>query len=614
MKIENFFSSNADIQFHFHKSMDMAQLFQFICEDQREAIGATTVEEYIKNWHDIIDTIGDIAGSKIAPNAKKIEKEHFKIDKGQVELPPTLSENLKYMHEFGFAGMSVNPEYGGLGGPYLIDMICAEILNRACPSTMLNASWFGTIAHIIDLFGNDALKQEFIPPMAEGQYSGCMAMTEPDAGSDLSAIKSYGIKQEDGTWRLHGTKRFITNGTSQICLVLAMNEKGASGLNNLSLFVCPRIIDNQENVKILKLEEKCALKGSATAELAFDGSKAWLLGKEGEGFRYMLTLMNDARIGVGFQGIGLMEATYRLAKDYAMERKTWGKAIIQHELVAEKILDMEVELLATRSLGYKAVFKSSLITAAERYLRKNKVEPIKKAEIELLISRSRASLRRYTPLLKYWVGERSVNHARSALQVFGGYGFTTEYTPEWWVRESLIYSIYEGTSQIQALTVLKDIIKELVRNPRKFFETSMKAQFKSLSDADPLRRKFYKLRQVRIKAVISVLLKLIKTNAVSSYEKADSKDMFNLIKKMSSDLLQFKNLRPALVHAERITEIYCYEELMHCLLKDARKDPSRRKYAERFIYKALPLANALKTMIEHDEPVIESFLQELDKM
>ena len=331
-------------------------------------------------------------------------------------VPEKLEENCTILKEFGIAALGVGPRYGGMGAPFIFEALAAELVNRACPSTMLNMGWYGSIAHIIDSFASEEIKEECISKIAEGLWSGNMALTEPDAGSDLGSLRTYGVKQEDGTWKLYGTKRFISNGTSQISLVLAKNEKGSEGLSALSLFLCPREYLGEENIKVLKLEDKLGLHGSATAELAYDGATAWLLGKEGEGFQYMLRLMNYACIGVGFQGLGLMEATFNIAKDYANERVSWGKPLAKHELIAEQLLDLEVELIATRSLCYQAAFNISMMYLGERTLKKTYMNPPERQLLEKRLASYKQKVRKWTPLIKYWVGERSIVHARQCMQ------------------------------------------------------------------------------------------------------------------------------------------------------------------------------------------------------
>ena len=605
---ENFYLDNPDLQFHLKNRIDWEEMFKWVPEEDRDVVSATTAQEYCNSWLEVLETLGDICGTTLAGNARKVDQTPYKYENGQDIVSKELQENIEALKEFGISSLGTPVEFGGMGAPSVIEFAGAELTNRACPSTMLNVGWYSPIAHIIESFASEELKQEYIPKLVSGEYSGNMALTEPDAGSDLGALRTWGEKQEDGSWKLFGTKRFISNGTSELSLVLAKNEKGSQGLSALSLYLCPRVWDGKENIRVLKLEEKPGLKGSATAELAYDGSKAWILGKEGEGFHYMLKLMNDSRIGVGFQGVGLMESTYRLAQTYASERKTWGKPIEQHELIADILLDLEVELKAIRSLSYQAAYSRTMIQLGEHQLKKGTISPEQRVEIEKKVSENQRLLRRWTPLIKYWVGEKSVWHARQAMQILGGYGFTKEYDAERWVRESLIYSLYEGTSQIQALMCIKDTLKVLVRNPGKFIENALGYRIKSLAEGDPLRKKLLRVRQLSQGAVLSVVLKLLKTNAKAKFSEISEKDLLKAVKKLSTDLIKFEEISPALMQAERICEIQCYEVLANCLVRDAKADESRSWIAERFFYKAIPRIQYLKTLIEQEDVVLNEKL------
>lgn len=609
MNDQNFFNNNPDIQFFLKKRMDWQSVFDWLSDEEKEAIGASNPQEYLNSWMEVMAALGKICGGPIAANASAVDRSSLQWAEGKELIPEKLKENCDLLREFGIAGLGVEPKYGGMGSPYIFEVIAAELVNRACPSTMFNIGWYGSIAHILDAFANDQVKEEYISKIAQGVWSGNLAVTEPDVGSDLGALTTYGVKQEDGTWKLYGTKRFISNGTSQISLVLAKNEKGSEGLSALSLFLCPRQHRGFENIRVTKLEEKLGLHGSATAELDYDGSTAWILGKEGEGFQYMLRLMNSARIGVGFQGLGLMEATFDIAKNYANERISWGKRLANHELIAEQLLDLEVEIVATRSLCYQAAFTMSLMYLGERALKKSSLSPEQKQDVQQKLALYKQQVRKLTPLIKYWVGERSVVHARQCMQILGAYGYTTRYKAEWWLRESLIYSVYEGTSQIQALMCIKDTLKEVVRNPRQFIETVLGLKFKGLTSGNPLRNKLYKIKQAAQGSVLSLLAKLLKNNVKETFSTISDKEITKLIRLLSRDLIKLENISPALLHAERICEIKCLESLSESLVLDAEEDDKRGWIAERFMYTALHRINHLKARIEQDDEVIHRRLE-----
>ena len=609
MAKSNFYTDNPDISFHLEKRIDLKILFDWMADEDREALGFKTLEDYENTWKEMLGTVGAFSGTTLSENAEKVAHEDLELTKdGDVKFPPTIAKNVKDFVELGGCGIGVDQNYGGLAAPMIIQLAGNEMISRACPSTLLNIAWFTAVADIIDLFGNQELKDKYLPMIAEGTASGSMALTEPDVGSDLANLRSYGEEQDDGTWRIFGNKQFISNGCGEIALVLAKNKKGATGLKSLNLFLVPRTSDEGKkyNFSVTKIEDKPGLHGSATCALEFNNSKGYLLGKDGEGFMYMLHLMNEARIAVGFQALGLMEATLRLSKDYTEQRTSWGKPIAQHEMIAEKLLDLEVETKALRSLCYQAGHYASIIAMGDKRIKSGKVDGKEKDEIKKKIGYYTKRLRDWTPLIKWYAGEKSFVHARTALQLHGGYGFTNEYKAEWWVRESLILSIYEGTSQIQALMCIKDTMKEIIRNPKGFAEIALGSKVKTLSEQDPLKKKVYRMRQIQNSAIISLLLKIVKENVRSNLSANKSSDILKMIKILSKDLVKFDNISPALLHAERICEIKSIVALARCLVWDAEVDKSRAYLAERFIDKNIPLLLQKKAEIELDDgPVMK---------
>ncbi len=605
-KKDNFFGDNVDIQFHLQKRVDFAALFALIPPEEKAAMDVDNADDFKNVWLETLSSLGELCGSQFAVNAGKVEQEDLQLDlvSGDVTLGLTMQQNIRALRDIGACGMGISPEYGGIGGPFIAEVASGELISRACPSTYLNAVWYAPIAHVLESFASDEIKQTYIPRIASGEISGSMALTEPDAGSDLGAIRTYGEKQADGSWRLYGTKRFISNGDAAISLVLAKNQKGAQGLKALNLYLVERKVDGKPNFLVTKLEEKVALHGSATCELQFDGAKAILIGKEGEGFRYMSLLMNVARVAVGFQGLGMMDAIWRLAADYAQQRRAMGKPIARHELIAEKLLDMEVEVKAFRSLCYQAAFYMTLVNWTEKKLGAAGLADDERTQLERSLGMYQKRVRNWTPLIKWWCGERTVAHARTAMQILGGYGYTKEYRAEWWLREALILPIYEGTSQIQALMCIKDTLKSVIRQPTAFIEVALGLKVAALSQTDPLVRKLNRMKQTLNSAVVAILFKMVKENVRSSFSEVKPSDVLRLVKILAKDLVKFENLSPALLHAERVCEMKALVAMGNCLIRDAATDPSRRWVAERFINKSLPAMVRLKAEIEIDEPVL----------
>jgi hypothetical protein len=228
--------------------------------------------------------------------------------------------------------------------------------------------------------------------------------------------------------------------------------------------------------------------------------------------------------------------------------------------------------------------------------------------VEKKLAKYRKRVRRWTPLLKFYTAEKCVEMARTCLQIHGGYGYTTEYKAEWWMRESLILPIYEGTSQIQALMCIKDTLKDVIRNPKAFIEVALGMKVQTLRENDPLRKKFYRARKLENSAVISILLRLLKANARASISEAKPNDLLRMVKMLSRDLIKMENVGPALQHAERVVEIKALTNLAYSLIMDAEIDESRKRYAERFLNKMLPRIAMLKEEIEMDDPIIGGIL------
>ena len=596
----NFYTDNEDVHYQLLKGNKIEELFKLLTDDEKEAAGATNAEEYAGTAFDMLEAVGEYTGSLLAANAAKVEKEDLELKDGNVVIPPTMQENIDTFLQLGAHALSIPVEYGGMDAPILLELAGSELVARACPSTLLNITWYGHIANIIYMFGNQELKDKFIPQIASGEKSGSMALTEPDFGSDLANMRSYGEEQKDGSWKIYGSKQFISNGNGGISLVLAQNEKGAKGFKNMSLYVVPMDIDGKQNYTITKIEEKPALHGSATCAIQFDGSEGWLLGENGKGFKYMLHLMNEARLAVGFQGLGLMEACYRLAKDYADQRKSWDKPLSQHEMICEKLLDMDAEIKTFRSLLYTGAFYSSMVHFIEKRI-VDKALGTNTKDLESKLEHYQRKLRDWTPLVKWWAGERSVIIARTCLQIHGGYGFTKEYEPERWLRESLILSIYEGTSEIQGLMCIKDTIKDLINSPKRFANSLVSTRMKVLAETDGIKKKYYKIKLTYLNSIVTLLMKLVKENVKDTYSEKKSSDIVALIKSLKETLTTFDNISPALLNASRICEMKAIVAMSRAAIDDMEQDGRRRGQALRFVNRWYPVMLKNKAELEWDD-------------
>ncbi len=598
---QNYYSDNNDIELQLQSEGKLNQLFELLSNQEKETLGISSAEEFSTMWSQMLESVGEYAGSQLAPNAAQVEKEDIKLEDGKVILPPTITQNIQTFIEMGGNALSVPFDFGGMNAPVLVELAGSEMVARACPSTLLNIGWYSHIANIIYMFGSEDVRNMFIPPIVSGEMSGSMALTEPDVGSDLANMRTYAESNEDGTWSITGAKQFISNGGGGISLVLAQNKKGANSLKTISLFVVPQFIDDKQNYLVTKIEEKPGLHGSATCAMQFEKSKGWLLGKDGEGFIYMLHLMNEARLAVGFQGLGLMEACIRLSEEYASQRQAWGKPIAQHEMICEKLMDMRAESSVFRGLLYKGAHYASMITMIEQRLKDKALGDEKTEILEKDLRRYRRKLREWTPLLKWWAGERSYEFARNSVQIHGGYGFTKEYQAEWWVRESLIISIYEGTSEIQALMCIKDTMKDVIRNPGKFVEILFATRMKSIAELDPLKRKYYKIKLTYLNSIVTLIIKLVKKNVRSNIKSEKKSDVLNLIKSLKVILTNFENISPAYLNASRICEMKSITALSRSALEDMNISEKHKEYASRFINRFYPSILKIRAELEWDD-------------
>ena len=332
-----------------------------------------------------------------------------------------------------------------------------------------------------------------------------MDITEPNAGSDMAALEAVGEQDEDGNWFVTGQKIFITSGHGKYHFVIARTEKPAdpadpfAGLGGLSMFLVPAYEDDENGhrkryVTLDRIEEKMGHHGSCTASLSFDRAPAMLIGERGQGFEYMLVLMNNARVGVGFECLGLCEAAYRLASDYAAERKSMGKTIDRHEMIADYLDEMRTNISGIRALAMHGAFHEEVSQKKALRLQFADLDPMERKRLEKQVAEHKRQARRTTPLLKYMGAEKAVEGARRAVQILGGNGYIKEYGAEKLLRDATVMPIYEGTSQIQALMAMKDTLGGIMKNPQAFLKRMAQARWRSLSADDALERRVAKIQ------------------------------------------------------------------------------------------------------------------------
>lgn len=456
----NFFLDNDDIQFLF-KHLDLAEIARvqeddFARRDNGDADYAPeNAEDCVDNYHRVLDIIGEIAGEMIAPNAEEVDIGGNTLnDNGTVTLHPLVQQNLDRLTQADVMGFTLPRKYGGLNCPNLIYTMATEMISRA-DCSLMNMFGLQGIAETINAFANDEIKDMSLPRFCTGEVTGAMVLTEPDAGSDLQAVRLRAYQDENGNWFLDGVKRFITNGCGEILLVLARSEPEISDGRGLSLFYCER----SEKVKVRHLEHKLGIHGSPTCELVFDNTPCLLVGERQRGLiTYVMALMNGARVGIAAQSLGLAEGAYRLARTYAHTRQQFGVPIERLPAVAEMVTNMKIDIEVGRALLYETSqnvdHDNNNLRVLETGLCKDKEDEKQRRQASRTYKRLNAML---TPMSKYYNSEMCIRAANDTIQVLGGSGYMKDYAAERYLRDSRITTIYEGTSQLQVVAAIRGV-------------------------------------------------------------------------------------------------------------------------------------------------------------
>ena len=425
-------------------------------------------EDAMDSYEKTLEIIGEICGDVIDPNAESVDKEGPQLINNEVIYARGTQENYDVLTKAGLLGLALPREYGGLNFSVVAYVVAGELVSRA-DAGFANIWGLQDCAETMHEFASEELKTEFLPRFAKGATA-AMVLTEPDAGSDLQAVQLKGksIKatydKEKDIYYLNGVKRFITNGDADIQLVLARSEDDTADARGLSLFVYDR---TDQAVNIRRIENKLGIKGSPTCEMVYTNAPAKLIGDRKMGLiKYVMSLMNSARLGIGAQSSGLGEAAYREALKYAKERMQFGKAIIEFPAVYEMLRVMEVKNKAMRSLLYETaryidVYKAYTYIAQDRSLTPEERKEAKKYQRLADV---------FTPLLKLVSSEYANENAYDSLQIHGGAGFMKDFPIERIYRDARITSIYEGTSQLQVVASIKGVSAGAYLNRIKEFE------------------------------------------------------------------------------------------------------------------------------------------------
>lgn len=448
----NYYTDHPEIEFHLDHPL-MKRIVELkekgYADKDQFADAPVCYEDAIENYKRVLDIAGDVAANIIEPNSESVDLEGPHLVDGRMVYASKTVENIDATCKAGLWGVSMPRKYGGLNLPNVVFSMLSEVISAADAGFQNIWSLQSCIDTLYE-FGSEEQRQKYIPRVCEGA-SMSMDLTEPDAGSDLQRVMLKATQDEDGTWRLNGVKRFITNGDSDIHLVLARSEEGTHDGRGLSMF----IYDKQSGgVTVRHIEHKLGIHGSPTCELVFKNAKAELCGSTRMGLiKYVMALMNGARLGIAAQSVGVEQEAYNEGLSYAKERMQFGKKIISFPAVYDMLSRMKAKLDAGRSLLYQTARYVDLYKALEDIGRDRKLTPEERQELKKWNRLADA----FTPLAKGTNSEWANQNAYDAISIHGGSGFIMEYKSQRLFRDARIFSIYEGTTQLQVVAAIRYI-------------------------------------------------------------------------------------------------------------------------------------------------------------
>jgi alkylation response protein AidB-like acyl-CoA dehydrogenase len=444
--VDNFFTDNLDMQFRLDE-LDLGQVVEMLEE------GYTTHTRYPAaprnyvdakdNYRLLLTLLGEICATRVAPRAAEADEEGAQFHDGRVTYTAATQEAMEVLRQAELVGATLPWEYGGLNLPETVLQMIVEIISRADASLMSVFGLQEIAAIMIAEHGDEEAKARILPRIIRGELrGGAMVLTEPDAGSDLSVVQTRADYDEDaGVWRLKGVKRFITNGCADVLLVLARSEQGVRDARGLSMF----LVEADETVRVRRIENKLGIHASPTCEIQFNDTPAQLIGRRRFGLiRYAMGMMNEARLSVAAQALGIAEAAYREAYRYAEKRIQFGQAINALPAVYRMLLSMRGEIEAARALVYEV---ARWVDLQKAYGHREKLDPADRRWLRQIDGLTQV----LTPLVKYYATEMGNRVCFQAMQVHGGTGYMREFNVERHFRDIRVTNIYEGTSQLQVV-------------------------------------------------------------------------------------------------------------------------------------------------------------------
>ena len=544
----NFFKDNPDLQFSL-EHLDLSEAVALREDNYRDAEkyeGApVNFQDAQDNYRRVLDVIGEICGDRIDPRSRTVDREGPHFENNTVTYHPLTQKNLEDLRRADVMGVMLPHRYGGLNFPVSVYTMLTEMVSRA-DASLQNLFGLQDIAETICEFGNEEQRQQYLPRFATGEFDGSMDLTEPDFGSDLQSVRLRAWQDEKtGQWYLNGMKRFITNGCAKVHLVLARSEEGTSDGRGLSMFICeagPKLV-------VRRIEDKLGIHGVATCELQYNDVPAQLCGKRRFGLiKYVMSLMNGARVAISAQALGIAEAAYREARKYASEREQFKKPIDRFPAIYDMLSSMKVKITAARALLYETTRAVDLRNGYNHLVERGENVTPEDRAAQKYYNRVAAVL---TPMCKALATETANQVAYDAIQIHGGTGFMRDFNVERYYRDARITNIYEGTTQLQVVAAIGGVLQ---RDNDKRLEELM---------ALPFTGKLLRLKEV-VAGHHARLLDAVKF--VSEKKDPEYHDLM----------------------ARSLVEMETYVFVGMLLLRDALKCDKRLPIAERYVLDSVP--------------------------
>jgi len=568
----NFYKDNDDIQFQF-KNLDLDWIIDLkednFVDKGKYDYAPKNKADAIDSYDKILDIVGNIAGNIIEPQAADADEDGACYDCGCVTYAEGTGTAIDALRKAELMGFTLPRKYGGLNCPVTMYTIAIEMVSRA-EAGLMNIFGLQDIAETIYKFADDEVKDKYLPRFCAGEVTASMALTEPDAGSDLQAVNMRAFQDDDGKWYLNGVKRFITNGCGEISLVLARSEDGTKDGRGLSMFVYER----DDKMVIRRIENKLGIHTSPTTELQFNNAPATLVGKRRMGLiRYVMSLMNGARLAIAAQALGIAEAAYFEAKKYAEERVQFKKAIREFVQVYEMLAQMRMKIEASRTLLYETArivdIKDGLEHSIEKY-------PERANDLRNEFKRYTNYAALFTPMVKAYSTEIANQVAYDGIQIHGGTGFMKEFNAERHYRDARITNIYEGTTQLQVVAAIGGIINGTAIERIHEYEEDF-----DLSSTPELHKEL--------------------------------KEMTVLLEKSITHVKEKDDATFQEYHARRIVEMATYVMIGYLMLRDAGRSDRKKDMAKYFIEFAHPevkmksdiITTGVDSLIEKNGSIID---------